>query len=285
MMRLRSYIGILIPILFFIVLLLIFSIQRLVIRVFLPEFFVGSSFSQTITAMLVGLRFDANIAATIACPLIALLFAGNLFKRPAFQKSVSALIAVIISLIIFLSIADFYFFKQFGERLNHKAIIYLDSDYVYKIIWNDYPIIIIAMVFCLSGFLIFKGLTGILRRIKNEICPLPIANVVISSILLISLAVVGIRGTLGPKAINTGPAYFCSSSSVAQLTLNGLFTLREAAFSLKFRQESLDKHYTLLPPEQASKNTVALISQPRRHLVQHVCQSSPPNNRYGSAPP
>ena len=81
-------------------------------------------------------------------------FCGPLFKRPSFQKSISALIAVILGLVIFLCIADFYFFKQFGERLNHKALVYLDSDYVYKIIWNDYPIITIALVFCLSSLLI-----------------------------------------------------------------------------------------------------------------------------------
>jgi hypothetical protein len=79
---------------------------------------------------------------------------------------------------------------------------------------------------------------------------------------MISFTVLGIRGTLGPKAINTGPAYFCSSSPIAQLTLNGLFTFREAVISLKFRAEKIDKYYTLLPPEQASKNTVALISRP-----------------------
>jgi phosphoglycerol transferase MdoB-like AlkP superfamily enzyme len=85
---------------------------------------------------------------------------------------------------------------------------------------------------------------------------------------MISLTTLAIRGTLGPKSINTGPAYFCASAPIAQLTLNGLFTLREAAISLKFREEKLDKYYSLLPPEQASKNTVALVSRPGDILFQ-----------------
>ena len=79
---------------------------------------------------------------------------------------------------------------------------------------------------------------------------------------MIFFAVLGIRGSLGPKAINTGPAYFCNSAPVAQLTLNGLFTLREAAISLGYREEKISKHYKLLPQDQAVKNAVTLISGP-----------------------
>ena len=253
-----------IPVLFFAALLLLFSLERLAIRLLLPQFFIDAASSQTFIAMLIGLRFDIVAAATLACPFIALVAAGPLFDKLRFQKFISAMIALVLSAVIFFCISDFYFFQKFGERLNHKALVYLDSDYIYKIIWDDYPMATITLVFCLSSLLLYKALTRFLagRLSRAAIPALSIAEVVLVPAIMISLAIIGIRGTLGPKAINTGPAYFCTSSPIAQLTLNGLYTLREAAFSLKIRKERLDTHYTLLPPEQAVKNAVALISRP-----------------------
>jgi len=253
-----------VPLLFFAALLLIFSLTRLATLFLLPEFFVTSLPGQTLTALLIGLRFDIVIAATIACPFIILVFAGPLFQKPRFQRIISGLMALILGLVVFLCIADFYFFKQFGERLNHKALVYLDSGYVYKIIWNDYPIVTIALVFCVVSLVLYKAITRMIAgRVKRgAILALSIVELVFISTVLISLTALGIRGTLGPKSINTGPAYFCASAPIAQLTLNGLFTLREAAISLKYREEKIGKHYSLLPPEQASSNTVALISRP-----------------------
>ncbi len=264
MRNLRNHLGVMAPVLFFLVLLLIFSLERLVIRLLLPEFFTVSSFGQILMAMLVGLRFDSVVAAIIACPLIVLVIAGPLLEKPRFQKFISALIALTLGLVVFSCIADFYFFKQFGERLNHKALVYLDSDYVYKIIWNDYPILTIAAVFCLISLFLYKALTRFIagRITRAPIPPLSVGQVILIPVVMIFLVIVGIRGTLSPKAINTGPAYFCSSASIAQLTLNGLFTLREAAISLYSREEKINKYYTLLPSEQASKNTVAQISRP-----------------------
>ena len=256
--------GIKMAIVGFVSLMLLFSFERIIIRLLLPEFFIDSKSSQFFIAMLIGMRFDMVIAATLACPLIALIPAGPQLGKPRFQKFISALIALFASVVIFSCIADFYFFKQFGERLNHKAIVYLDSDYVYKIIWNDYPILTIAFVCFLSSLLLYKALSRFLasRIARTAIPALSIVEVILIPAIMITLTVGGIRGSLGPKAINSGPAYFSSSASIAQLTLNGLFTFREAVLSLKFREEHLDTHYTLLSPEQAAKNAVALISRP-----------------------
>lgn len=264
MRKLCNHIGILSPLLFFVALLLIFSLERLAIRLLLPDFFADVLLQQIFSAMLIGLRFDTVMAATLACPLIVLVIAGPLFDKPRFQKIISAVIALILGLVVFSCIADFYFFKQFGERLNHKALVYLDSDYVYKIIWNDYPILTIIFVFCLLTLLFYKGFIRlIVGRIQRTAVPaLSIAEVILIPSFMVFLTVLGIRGSLGPKAINTGPAYFCNSAPVAQLALNGLFTFREAAISLNYREEDISSSYKLLPADQAVKNTVVLVSQP-----------------------
>lgn len=252
------------PLLLFAALLLIFSVERLAIRLLLPGFFIDSLPGQTWYAMLLGLQFDIVIATTLACPFIVLTIAGPLFEKTFFQRFVSALAAILLGLVVFGCIADFYFFKQFGERLNHKALVYLDSDYAYKIIWNDYPILTISAVFCLVILFSYKAISRLMARgiRRNGIPALSIGEVILIPVAMAGLSIVGIRGTLGPKAINTGPAYFCSSSPIAQLTLNGLFTLRETAISLYYREKEIDKDYTLLPPEKAAANVTALIARP-----------------------
>ncbi len=264
MRKLPNHLGVTLPLLFFAGLLLIFSFARLATLFLLPEFFTSSSPGQVLSALFVGLRFDIVMATTTACPFIVLVIAGPLFEKARFQKFISGLMALILGLVVFLCIADFYFFKQFGERLNHKALVYLDSGYVYKIIWSDYPIATITLVFCLVSLALYKAITRVITfRVRRAAIPvLSMAELILIPTVMISLTALGIRGTLGPKSINTGPAYFCSSASIAQLTLNGLFTLREAFISLKFREEKIGKYYSLLPPEQASSNTVALISRP-----------------------
>ncbi len=256
--------GVILPLLFFTALLLLFSFERLAIRLFLPGHFAGCLTVQTVHAMLVGLRFDIVIAATLACPLITLSAAGRLCTRRRFLKVVSVLTASTLGIVIFLCIADFYFFEQFGERLNHKALVYLDSDYVYKIIWNDYPMITVAIFVCLSILVAYKLLMCLLAGTINcrAMPERSSFEVVVTPALMIALTVYGIRGTLGPKAINTGPAYFCSPPAISQLTLNGLFTLREAAISLAFRAEEIAGSYTPLLAGQAVKNALSLIAQP-----------------------
>jgi hypothetical protein len=148
--------------------LLILSIERLAIRLLLPGFFTVSGLSQNLSAMLIGLRFDIVIAATIAVPLIAIIMAAPLYNRSYFQKFISLLVTLVLCIVIFLSIADFYFFKQFGEHLNHKAITYLNSDYVYKIIWNEYPILTITAILCFSGLFSYKALAHSIARRVNQ---------------------------------------------------------------------------------------------------------------------
>jgi hypothetical protein len=252
------------PLLFFCSLMVIFSLERLAIRLLLPALFACALPGQTLRAMFVGLRFDTVMACTLSCPLILLVVAGPLFRRPGFRKLIAALAAVVLGLVAFACVVDYYYFREFGERLNHRAIIYLDADYIYEIIWNDYPIVTIALAVCLAGLILYKSIGRLIaRRLRlTEVPALSVAQTIYIPAIMVCLTIIGIRGTFGPKAINSGPAYFCTSSPVAQLALNGLFTLREAAISLYCRPGKVATDYTLLPPEQALKNTLELIDRP-----------------------
>jgi hypothetical protein len=177
-----------------------------------------------------------------------------------FRRVVSTLAAALLAAVTFAGVADFYFFREFGERLNHKALVYLDQPYTYKVIWHQYPVVpavlgtvaVLGLVAWGFGRLAFRRPFEDFRLTGRLVWPAVAA----------ALLAVAVRGTLGPKAINAGPAYFGNSPALAQLTLNPLYTLREAALSMTYRREDLAGHLPLLPGAEAIDLAAQLIVRP-----------------------
>ena len=81
------------------------------------------------------------------------------------------------------------------------------------------------------------------------------------------MVVLGIRGSLGNKPINTGPAYFSNSASLAQLTLNGAFTLGESLDSIITKTVDLKRYYQLLSEDEAFTLVLRSLAQPEDHFL------------------
>jgi len=247
-----------IPFLFFLAVMLMLSLQRLAISTALNERFSCLSTEIRARSFVVGLRYDLVMACSLSVPLfVLLLFAWpRLLASRWLRITAAGYCSVAISLTLFLCIADFFFFKEFDQRLDFKAIEYLEYDYVYKIIWDDFPVIPIFLIVAgaFAGSCCFFLRVGFSR--PGRFSPL---RVIAWPCVVIPLLVLGIRGSLGPKAINNGPAYFSNSMSLAQLTLNGLFTLREAIDCLVFRNDVLSDCVRLLPEEEALSLTTRAV--------------------------
>jgi hypothetical protein len=246
------------PLFMFAALMGIFSVQRLVVLGAMGSRFGDAPAADVAMALLVGLRFDLVIACTLAAPLLVLSLAPrSLLVRPSFQLTLAAGLAAVTGAVIFGAIADYYFFGEFNERLNHKALLYLSHGVTYQLIWDEYPLL--AALVTSAG--VMGGMLLVLRRaiFPRGFGTAPLSRLVVWTWVAIGLAVVGIRGTLGPKSINSGPAYFGSSTAVSQLALNGLFTLREAAISLAWRDEPLEQFLPTLPEEEALATAAGLV--------------------------
>lgn len=83
------------------------------------------------------------------------------------------------------------------------------------------------------------------------------------------LPALGIRGTLSSHAINAGPAYFSPHPAVAQLTLNGGFTLRQAAVGAVKKSIELGSMYPLLEREEAVARARELARSPQDRFVEN----------------
>ena len=251
-----------VPVLLFAAVVLLSAVQRLAVLLGHPERLADATAGELARAFAVGLRFDAVVAALVTLPplLIVSLAPPGWLDRKAFRRGLSALCATLLALVTFAGVADFYFFREFDERLNHKALTYLDQPYTYKVIWHQYPVIpallgtaaVLALVAWGVGRVAFRGRVQDFRLGGRLACP---------AVLGVLLAV-AIRGSVGPKPLNAGPAYFGDSPTLAQLTLNPLYTLREAAVSMTFRSEDLAEHLPVLPEAEAIELATRLIVRP-----------------------
>ncbi len=255
------------PVLLFALVMVALSAQRLCVFLAMRDRFAQAPGSDILRAFVIGLRFDA----WVACTLLVLLVAGlaiawpKLIASRAYRAAVAAYCAFAGAVVAFGCIGDFYFFGTFNERLNHKAIDYLQYGATYSLIWRDYPVLWVGLLIAV----LLAGLWWAFRRaIFTKRCDARSKwRLVVWLVLVLPALVVGIRGTIDPIAISTAPAYFTADPSVSQLTLNGVFTFREALISRTLGHKDLAKLITLLPEDEALATSVRLLATPRDQLL------------------
>ncbi len=248
-------------ILLFVVLMTLFFLQRMAVYLSAWENFYDCDMSGIITSFIVGMRFDLVVAAMLLAPIsLVFLFIPPSFDRhPLFRSLIAAYAGFILVMVLFVCIADYFFFLEFGSRLNGNVIQYFHYDYIIKILVHDFYIIPILI----GCFWTFCGLSVFFYKkiiLPPDLPPSWVVNLV--GFLTINIMLfIGIRGTLGPMPINTGPAYFSQSNLLAQLTLNGIFAFREAFWSNIISNWDIDQFYYRLPQEDMAFNQVKKILQ------------------------
>ena len=275
-----------IPAIFIALVMGLLSIQRLTIYLAMNDRFTDIPASAVFEGFQIGLRFDFVMACTLTLPPAALLLVvgPGLLNKSWYKLTVIGYCSVFFSISLFLCIVDYYFFKEFDQRLDYKVLEYLEYDYIYKILWDDYPLIWVLAIsigtLVLSYHLFHR--MGFRTNARYSTVRAIIWPFVIAPVLF-----VGIRGSLGPKAINNGPAYFSDSMSLSQLTLNGLFTLREAMDCTIFRNSTLSEYVKTLPEEEAFSMASKLVVRPEDDLLGdpenpllRITSSGKPENKY-----
>ncbi len=257
-----------IPIQVFIVSMLAISIHRLLILLTTPAYFSEASAGTIAMSFIVGLRFDACIACSLIVPLMILLFPAppQFLRWRWFRLLVSSLAAAIVTILIIVLTVDFFFFQEFGRHLNYYVIEYFEYDYVWKIIWDQFPVIptVIGGVIVLVAAIFMLMKFGFNAPYRGA----PAWRIIAWYVVMIALVVLGIRGSLGPKAINTGPAYFADSPEIAQLTLNGPFSLREAVYDHVARKQSLDELYDTIDRDEAFSTARKMLGRENDRFVE-----------------
>lgn len=265
----------------------VFSLERLAIMIVMPERFEAFRVDTILQSFLTGLRFDTVVACMVAVPALAIILPAprNLLLNNVFQWISGAYGGFVVALVFFACVADFFFFQEFGHRLDYKVFTYTHYDYIQQIIIDQYPLLLsiaATAVFFITG-------TVIIRRVGFSRVQTGGSFIrgITWSALIVGLVILGIRGSIGPKPINTGPAYFSSSPVLAQLTLNGCFTLREAFVTVFYRDVAPAEYYDVPGDDDALLSTKQMVAgQNDRFLddshnpLRRVTQTDKPRQNY-----
>ncbi len=118
------------------------------------------------SAFIMGLRFDARVAAGITLLILVLCSfqALNPFKNNGAVRFWNFFLPLLFILLLFLYAADFYHFDYLHQRLNASVMGYLqDLGISYKMMWQTYPLVKITMgiiIAAAAARVFFSWLTG-----------------------------------------------------------------------------------------------------------------------------
>ncbi len=179
-------------------------------------------------SFIIGARFDMVVLSYLLIPFFILSsfpFINTFRWKPA-RNLTLFLIFLGLSFLFLLSLVDLEYFSEFGTRLNHWALEYLDRpDFVFYSIWSSYPVIpyLILWAFICFVFIFFmlKLSRKILKKSSNRFPP----NEIFYFILALFLLFFSARGRLKLAPIDWGLAYFSKYDFANQLALNGIHTL------------------------------------------------------------
>ena len=243
------------------------TIERALILIAMPERFDGVAVGALLRGFVVSLRFDVVIACMLVLPILPAGFPLPrwMLSNRFFQWTVSVYGGFVTAVVFFACVADFFFFYEFGHRLDDKVLTYGGYDYVWKIIVDQYPLVstlIAALMVFLIGIVVVRRLGFGSGRAENA----PV-DAIAWSVVIVFLVALGIRGSVGPKPINTGPAFFSASPSLCQLTLNGCFTLREAVATAVYRDVPPCRYYEVPPNDETLRIARKMVASARDQFV------------------
>lgn len=211
---------------------------------------VGKPFSGS--AFIMGLRFDARIAAALCLTMLLLCTIRplNPFIRYAAAKFWNIFLTVLLFGLLVFYIADFYHYDYLHQRLNASVLTYTgDAAISAQMMWQSYPMVKILFILVVGTLLFRFGFGWLLRRYQQQQGgagkKYPFAY--LFTVLLLGAAA---YGKLGQFPLRWSDAFTLSDDFKAQLALNPV----QSFFStLSFRNtkpdiEKVKAHY----PEMAA---------------------------------
>ena len=245
------------------------TLERALLLIVLSDRFAGIAAGDLARAFIVGWRFDLAITCTALLPLVLMFALVNTttLRWAGTRRLLSAYCGAVMAFVVLAGIVDFAFFVEYDERMDYKVLYYTSSIHTAKMLWEEYPMIPVV----LAGFVALWFAARLFgRALRTASVERRWTRAVGWTLLLVPLLALGVRSSVGPKRINSGTAHFSPSLLLAQLTLNGLFTLQEAVDSKFLRHLDLAQFVELLPEREAFARSVATLSRPEDRPVENA---------------
>ena len=202
--------------------------------------------AQLRSAFVVGARFDLATACFIAIP--AMLACHLPWTTPArgprarrwFLWSLTAIVGAA----SFILLCEYEFFREFRTRFNQLAIRYFDHPAIVGgMLWYEYPVLRYLAVGLVAAAIFHFGLRGLMRltfpaksaEAESTIREPNLGIVIGSAVAILATIVIGARGGLQHEPLRWGDAFKGDNEYANQMSLNGLYSLANAAGDMIFR--------------------------------------------------
>jgi len=213
----------------YLVVIVIFTLFRVVLFLTELERIGDSSFVHILQAFVMGIRFDIVISSYIMFIPFLVITIFSLFKIPNnyVLNSLKFYIIVLFSFAFSINAADIPYFNYFFSRFSVSAFQWIDSPlFVIKMVFQEprYWLVIVPLLLLFFGF--YKLITRLFLTFKTHTKQVNLYWTIGLSVFFLVLMLAGIRGRIEEKSpIRVGTAYFCNNPFLNQLGLNPNFTL------------------------------------------------------------
>ena len=214
----------------FLLLLVFYTVARVLFLLFNLDYFSGLGFKDLIFSFVHGIRFDISALVILNIPLIALhFFPLPLFYSPAYQKFIKAIFIVINIPCLLLNCIDFAYFSFTFRRTTFDVLRVLPGG---GDILHTLPVMIkdfwyILLIWIVLSYLLIKFYSIITRNHFAQYKSQPgfVIQSIVLHLLLLVLTVIGFRGGIQLKPLKIISAGLLNSIKAAPLVLNTPFTI------------------------------------------------------------
>lgn len=248
-------------------------------------------------AFVMGLRFDIKVLAFGLLPMAFLSLAQFLnYRKPnkySFFNRFSLIYSLILfSLIIIISVIDFYFFKFFHTRISvlFFGIIEDDTIAVLKSVWSDYPVVLILFSFLVLLVIMIFILSKLTRSTVKYYYLESLWLRFLLVMIFLGTYFLGLRGSVGMVPLDVRYSTISSNTFVNTLTLNGVFSLKTAFKDRKLAVISTDipamlANYDFQKPEDAISAYLGKNINDSISLMQNLLITTPKDSLLENRPP
>ncbi len=214
-------------------------------------------------AIWMGFRVDTQVLMyALALPLLLLLLSPVLI--PAFKsykqwnQIVYKTYVGVLFVFTLILIGNYYFFQQF--KSNYNPLIYAaiedDTSGILKIIWNQYPVILIFLLLGLYYFLLIKFSRYIFNKFSRWKFGSSYGPKIVFISLFLILFFIAMRGSLGLFPLGEKNLIVSNNTFINNLASNGVLSLKYALKNGKKNKFDLNisktiEKYGFSSPEEA----------------------------------
>ncbi|MDD3149326.1 MAG: LTA synthase family protein [Candidatus Gastranaerophilales bacterium] len=224
--------------------------------------------STILKGFLIGIRYDIVVIGYFLGLIVVLfpLLDKHIISEKICKKIVIIYNSILTFIFVFFSIIEIYFFKEFGQRFNHKSVEYLIyPKEVLGNIWAYYPIIRIFIIAVILTFFISK----LLNRFIQPSEYFKIGFIKKSSLwfIILVLMFIGCRSSFDHRPINISLAYFSNSQLLNEISNNGFFTFIYAVYDKIKNEVDFEKKYIYTNEIEAVKTIKKLLDNNKNEFV------------------